>query len=52
MVKLISEYTDPVLLRNLMMNAKRKNRDDIWREAFRRLCALEGMNQTCWSRAG
>ncbi|MGH6930901.1 MAG: hypothetical protein ACREEE_00550 [Dongiaceae bacterium] len=25
-----------------MVNAKRQGRDDVWREAFRRLCELEG----------
>ncbi len=42
MAKPISEYTDPKALRNLMVNAKKLNRDDVWREAFLRLCALEG----------
>jgi hypothetical protein len=46
MAKPISEYTDPKALRNLMANAKRLNRDDIWREAFLRLCSLEGGDQT------
>jgi hypothetical protein len=46
MAKPISEYTDPKALRNLMANAKRLNRDDIWREAFLRLCCLEGGDQT------
>ena len=46
MVKPISEYTDRTDLRNLMANAKRLNRDDVWREAFRRLCALDGIDQT------
>ncbi|WP_292532497.1 hypothetical protein [Methylocystis sp.] len=46
MAKPISEYTDPTELRNLMDNAKRLNRDDIWRDAFRRLCTLEGMDQS------
>lgn len=46
MAKPISEYTDPALLRNLMVNAKHHGREDVWREAFRRLCVLEGMNQT------
>jgi hypothetical protein len=45
MTKPISEYTDPKDLRNLMANAKRLNRDDIWREAFLRLCALDGLDQ-------
>ena len=29
-----------------MANAKRLSRDDIWREAFLRLCSLEGADQT------
>jgi hypothetical protein len=45
MAKPISEYTDPRELRNLMVNAKRLNRDDVWREAFVRLCSLEGVNE-------
>ena len=45
MAKPISEYTDADALRRLMANAKRLHRDDIWREAFLRLCALEGGNQ-------
>ncbi len=46
MPKPISEYTDTTDLRNLMVNAKRLGRDDVWWEAFRRLCAIEGMDQT------
>ncbi len=46
MAKPISGYTDPAALRTLMENAKRLGRDDIWREAFRRVCALEGAEQT------
>lgn len=46
MAKPISGYTDPADLRTLMTNAKRLGRDDIWREAFRRLCSLEGADQT------
>ena len=46
MAKPISGYTDPAALRTLMANAKRLGRDDIWREAFRKLCSLEGMDQT------
>ncbi|OFW96845.1 MAG: hypothetical protein A3D94_14280 [Alphaproteobacteria bacterium RIFCSPHIGHO2_12_FULL_66_14] len=46
MAKPISGYTDPVALRTLMENARRLGRDDIWREAFRRLCTLEGADQT------
>ena len=45
-MKAISEYTDREELRGLMANAKRLRRDDIWQEAFRRLCALEGLDQT------
>jgi hypothetical protein len=45
MKKPISEYTDQAALRNLMQNAKRLKRDDIWQQAFRRLCELEGLNQ-------
>lgn len=46
MSKRISEYTDATDLRNVMANAKRLERDDVWREAFLRLCELEGMDQT------
>lgn len=46
MVKPISEYTDRTDLRNLMANAKRLKRDDIWRDAFRQLCSLDGIDQT------
>ncbi len=46
MAKPISGYTDPGDLRTLMTNAKRLGRDDIWREAFQRLCSLEGADQT------
>jgi len=46
MAKPISGYTDPAALRTLMTNAKRLGRDDIWREAFRKLCSLEGADQT------
>jgi hypothetical protein len=46
MAKPISGYTDPADLRTLMTNAKRLGRDDIWREAFRQLCSLEGADQT------
>jgi hypothetical protein len=30
----------------LIVNAKKLNRDDIWREAFLRLCSLEGGDHT------
>ena len=46
MAKPIDSYTDPAALRTLMENAKRLGRTDIWREAFRRLCSLEGAGQT------
>jgi hypothetical protein len=46
MAKPISGYTNPADLRTLMTNAKRLGRDDIWREAFRKLCSLEGAEQT------
>ena len=45
MTKPISEYTEPKALRNLMANAKRLKRDDVWREAFFRLCSLDGADQ-------
>jgi hypothetical protein len=41
MAKPVSSYTDPAALRTLMENARRLGRTDVWREAFRRLCALE-----------
>jgi hypothetical protein len=44
MKKPISGYTDPKDLRVLMANAKRLGYTDVWREAFRRLCELEGLN--------
>lgn len=46
MLKPISAYTDSAALRTLMQNAKRMGRNDIWREAFQRLCSLEGADQT------
>jgi hypothetical protein len=46
MAKPISNYTDPKALRNLMINAKKLNRDDVWREAFLRLCSIEGGDHT------
>lgn len=45
MAKPISSYSDPVLLRTLMENARRMGREDIWREAFDRLCSLEGADK-------
>lgn len=46
MAKPVSGYTDPAALRTLMVNAKRLGRTDVWRDAFRRLCALEAEGQT------
>lgn len=45
MAKPVATYTDPAALRTLMENAKRLGRMDVWREAFRRLCALEAEGQ-------
>jgi hypothetical protein len=44
MRKPVSAYTDPSELRILMANAKRLGNDAVWREAFRRICTLEGLN--------
>jgi hypothetical protein len=46
MAKPIAQYTVAADLRTLMANAKRLGRDDVWREAFRRFCTLEGADQT------
>ena len=46
MAKPIADYTVAADLRTLMVNAKRLGRDDVWRDAFRRLCVLEGADQT------
>ena len=46
MAKPIAEYAVASDLRTLMANAKRLGRDDVWREAFRRFCELEGADQT------
>jgi len=46
MVKPIAQYTVAADLRTLMVNAKRLGRDDIWSDALRRLCVLEGDGQT------
>ncbi len=46
MRKPIEDYTDPTALRTIMANAKRLGDNDIWRRAFRRLCKLEGFDQT------
>lgn len=45
MRKPIEDYTDPTALRTIMSNAARLGDNDIWRRAFRRLCALEGLDQ-------
>lgn len=42
MAKQISEYTDINALQTLMENAKRYGREDVWNEAFRRKCVLQG----------
>lgn len=39
----IVQLADRDALRNLMENARRLNRDDVYWQAFRRLCSLEGM---------
>ena len=46
MAKPIAQYIVADDLRTLMANAKRLGRDDVWREAFRRFCALEAADQT------
>ena len=46
MAKPIAQYIVADDLRTLMANAKRLGRDDVWRDAFRRLCVLEGADQT------
>ena len=46
MSKSVREYTDPAQLRQLMVNARRQKRDDIYWEAFHRLCSLEGIDQS------
>jgi hypothetical protein len=46
MAKPIAQYTVAADLRTLMVNAKRLGRDDVWRDAFRRFCVLEGADQT------
>ena len=45
MVKPVAQYTVAADLRTLMVNAKRLGRDDIWGDALRRLCVLEGDGQ-------
>lgn len=44
-MKQISEYTDAAALRTLMENAKRLGREDVWAQAFRQICVLQGQNQ-------
>ncbi len=39
----IAQMTDRAGLRNLMDNAKRLGRDDVYWAAFKRFCALEGI---------
>jgi hypothetical protein len=43
-MKPVSTYTDVKDLRQVMVNAKRAKREDVYWEAFRRVCELEGMN--------
>lgn len=40
----IAQMTDPTGLRNLMANARRLDREDVYLNAFRRLCELEGLD--------
>jgi hypothetical protein len=42
--KPISAYTDPAEVRQIMANAKRLGNDDLYWEAFRKVCQLEGKN--------
>ena len=44
-MKEISAYTDPKELEQLMVNAKRLGRDDVYWAAFRRLCEVEGLGK-------
>ena len=46
MKKPVSAYTDQADLRVLMANVRERGREDIWREAFSKLCSLQGMDQT------
>jgi hypothetical protein len=41
-MKLISDYTDPDQLRQLMKNVKAAGREDLYWQAFNRLCVVEG----------
>lgn len=40
----IANLEDAAGLRNVMANARNKGREDVYWAAFRRLCAVEGMN--------
>src|ERR1700737_3758143 len=40
----LSEEWDKTKLRNWMKNAKRLNRNDVYRAALRQLCKIEGRN--------
>ena len=44
MKKAISEYADKGDLSKLMVNAKRLGHDDVYNQAFRRRCELEGVD--------
>src|SRR5271166_2813120 len=44
-MKPVSAYTDLKELRQLMKNATRAGRDDVYWQAFNRLCSLQGMVQ-------
>ena len=46
MTKQVSDYTTASELRSLMDNAKRLGRQDVWNDAFRRLCHLQGLDQS------
>jgi hypothetical protein len=43
-MKPISEYTDINDVQQIMKNAKRAGREDVYWDAFKRLCELEGLN--------
>jgi hypothetical protein len=45
-MKPISAYTDAKELRQLMKNAKKLGRDDVYWQSFNRLCALQGIDQS------
>jgi hypothetical protein len=40
----IDKLTDPAALKNLMANAKRLDNEEVYWNAFQRLCALEGQD--------